>query len=108
MSAKIILTTCPDLPTAHLLAEGLVEQDLAACVNIIPAIVSLYKWEGKMEQSQETQLIIKSVERNFPLIESFITQNHPYDVPELLEIDVSKGSSSYLQWLETSSQQGSN
>lgn len=108
MSVKILFTTCPDLPTAHLLAEGLVEKDLVACVNIIPSVVSIYKWQGQLEQTQETQLIIKTVERNYPLIESFITQHHPYEVPELVALDATSGLPSYLQWVEESSQVGSN
>mgnify|MGYP000636574939 CR=1 FL=1 len=101
MTYKLVLTTSPDLPTAHLLAEGLVEKKLAACVNIIPSIVSIYKWQGEVEQSQESQLIVKTVERNLPDIDSFIKQHHPYDIPELLVLDITDGSENYLNWLNT-------
>ena len=99
MTFKLVLTTSPDLPTAHTLAEGLIENKLAACVNILPAIVSIYKWQGKLEQSQECQLIIKTAERKMPEIHSFIKQHHPYDVPELLALDINQGGDEYLNWL---------
>ena len=99
MKTKLVLSTTPDLPTAHLLAEGLVEKKLAACVNIIPSIVSIYKWEGKVEQSQECQLIIKTNEINLAEIESFIGQSHPYDVPEIIALDITDGSKDYLEWV---------
>lgn len=97
---KLALTTCPDLPTAHQLAEILVKSNLAACVNIIPSIVSIYKWQGKMEQSQETQLFIKTVERNIAKIESIVVEHHPYDVPEFVVLNLDAGSKPYLNWLE--------
>ena len=99
MVYKLILTTTPDLPTAHMIAEGLLERKLAACVNIIPSVVSLYRWQGKIEQSQESQLIIKSDERKVAQIDSFIQQQHPYDVPEMLVLDIHGGSHAYLHWL---------
>ncbi len=99
MKYKIILTTCPDLPTAHQIAEDLLEQDLVACVNLFPSVVSLYKWQGKVEQSMEIQLFLKTIERNIGKIESYINQHHPYDVPEFLVVDIDKGSPAYLSWL---------
>lgn len=96
---KFILTTCPDLPTAHLIAEGLVENNLAVCVNIIPSVVSIYKWQGQVEQSQETQLFIKTDERKVAEIDSFITSHHPYEVPELIVLDITDGAKPYLAWL---------
>ncbi|NVK25674.1 MAG: divalent-cation tolerance protein CutA [Gammaproteobacteria bacterium] len=99
MSFKLVLNTCPDLASAHSLAEGLLESNLAACVNLIPNVVSLYKWQGQMEQSAEVQLFIKTSERNWPEIQSYISQNHPYDVPEVIALDVSDGLPAYLSWL---------
>lgn len=99
MSHTVILSTCPDIATAHQLAEGLLEKKLAACVNILPSMVSLYHWQGKIEQSSECQLIIKSCESKWTLIESYMEQHHPYDVPELLSIPVANGGQAYLQWL---------
>lgn len=100
MNYKFILSTCPDLPTAHTIAEGLVERKLAACVNIIPSIVSIYQWQGKVEQSQETQLFIKSCETKVAEISSYIESVHPFDVPEVIALDISSGSEKYLNWLK--------
>lgn len=96
---KLVLTTCPDLPTAHDIAERLVKADLAACVSFVPAIISIYKWQGELEQSQETQLFIKTVERNIAEIESTLSEHHPYDVPEFVVIDIDSGSDAYLSWI---------
>ena len=101
MTFKLVLTTSPDLPTAHRLAAGLVENKLAACVNIIPSVVSIYKWQGQLEQSQESQLIIKTHERKLADIDSFIKQTHPYEVPELIVLDIKDGGEAYLNWIET-------
>jgi len=99
MSFKFVLTTCPDLPTAHTIAEGLLELNLAACVNLLPNMVSLYKWQGKIEQSMEVQLFIKTNEINFAKLESYICQHHPYDVPEIIALDIQQGHGAYLNWL---------
>ena len=99
MSFKFVLNTCPDLATAHTIAEELLELNLAACVNLIPNVVSLYKWQGKIEQSAEVQLFIKTDERKWPELRSYIEQNHPYDVPEILALDITDGNQSYFAWL---------
>ena len=99
MTFKFVLSTCPDLPTAHTIAEGLLKKDLAACVNLIPNMVSLYKWQGQIEQAAEVQLFIKTDEINLPKVESFICELHPYDVPEIIALDISKGHPAYLNWL---------
>ena len=96
---KIVLTTCPDIAVAHDIAEKLLEANLVARVNLIPQMVSLYRWQGKIEQDQEVQLIIKTVERNIAAVESLITSAHPYDVPEFLVVDIESGSKAYLEWL---------
>ena len=99
MSLKFVLNTCPDLASAHTLAEGLLEQNLAACINLIPNVVSLYKWQGKIEQSAEVQLFIKTDETKWLDLRSYIEQHHPYDVPEILALDINDGNESYLTWL---------
>lgn len=96
---KLVLTTCPDLPSAHHIADLLIAENLAACVNIIPSMVSIYKWQGEVEQSQESQLFIKTVERNVGKIESILAEHHPYDVPELIVVNIETGSEAYLAWL---------
>lgn len=98
--ARIVLCTCPDTACAERLARGLVEQRLAACVNILPAIRSFYRWQGKVEQAEELQLLIKTTTATWPRVEQFIQQQHPYEVPEILAVDVGAGSPAYLEWLE--------
>ena len=100
MAYKLVLVTCPDLPTAHTIAEGLLEAELAACVNLIPNMVSLYKWQGKIEQSAEVQLFIKTNEINYAKLESYVCQHHPYDVPEVIALDITQGHGAYLTWLD--------
>jgi periplasmic divalent cation tolerance protein len=100
MSYKLVLTTCPDLPTAHQIAEGLVSEKVAACVNIFPSMVSVYHWQDKIEQSTECQLFIKTNERNWPQVQSYITEVHPYDVPEIICLPIEDGHASYLSWIE--------
>lgn len=106
MTYKLILTTCPDLTSAHSIAEGLVKLEIAACVNILPTIISIYKWQNNIEQSAESQLFIKTNESNWPKVESYIKTNHPYDVPELIELDISNGSPEYFSWMDNNLQQG--
>lgn len=98
-NAKLVLVTCPDLPSAHTLAEGLVSKKLAACVNIFPNVISVYEWQGQLEQQAECQLVIKTSETNWPELRSYVEQHHPYDIPEILLIDVEQGSVSYLAWM---------
>ena len=104
IAGKVILTTCPDIAVAHHIAEGLLEQKLVACVNLIPQMVSLYRWEGNVQQDQEVQLIIKTTERNIAAIESYLTSTHPYDVPEFVVLDIDNGSQAYLKWLDDETQ----
>lgn len=106
MTFKFVLSTCPDLPTAHTIAEELLNQELAACVNLIPNVVSLYKWQGEIEQSAEVQLFIKTDEINLPKVESLVCQLHPYEVPEIIALDITQGHSGYLDWLASSLNKG--
>lgn len=100
MSFKLILTTCPDLPVAHQIAEGLISEKLAACVNILPSLVSVYEWQGEIEQATECQLIIKTTESNWPNVQSYIKSQHPYDVPEIICLPIEDGDKDYLAWIE--------
>nr|VFK26457.1 MAG: divalent cation tolerance protein [Candidatus Kentron sp. MB]VFK30378.1 MAG: divalent cation tolerance protein [Candidatus Kentron sp. MB]VFK75193.1 MAG: divalent cation tolerance protein [Candidatus Kentron sp. MB] len=96
---RIVLCTCPDLETAEQIATNLVDSGLAACVNIVPKIRSIYKWQGKIENHSESQLIIKTHQQRIPDLEQSIRQQHPYDVPEIIAIKIDSGSSEYLTWL---------
>ena len=102
MPAILILTTAPDLKTARVLAKFLVQKKLAACVSFKEGFASFYRWKGKVETARETVLLIKSSQAKFAKIEQIIHRVHPYEVPELIAVPVSRGSSEYLSWLTQS------
>ncbi len=97
--AIVVLCTCPDQTSADLLCEQLLNQRLAACINQLPGITSVYRWQGKVERATEIQLIIKSRQSRFAELQACIQANHPYEVPELLALPVSAGLPAYLDWL---------
>ncbi|GLX78969.1 divalent-cation tolerance protein CutA [Thalassotalea insulae] len=98
----VILSTCPSQEVAEQIADTLVKENLAACINILPQITSIYQWQGKIERDQEVQLLIKTKVELFPVINDRITQLHPYDVPEVIALDITQGSHAYLQWIDES------
>lgn len=98
--ACIVLCTCPDQACAEQLAEELVENRLAACVNVLPSIRSIYRWQGQIERADEVQLIIKTRQSIWPKLEQFILLKHPYETPELIAVPITTGLPAYLAWLE--------
>ncbi len=99
MRAVLILTTTPDLKTARSLAKSLVEKKLAACVSFTEGFVSFYRWKGKVTNAREVTLFIKSSKEKFARIKKYIHHVHPYEVPELIALPITEGSSEYLSWL---------
>jgi periplasmic divalent cation tolerance protein len=99
---QIVLTTAGSEDEAHKIAHYLVEQKLAACVNMIPRIESIYRWQGKVESSQEWLLTIKTDAGKFTAVRDAIGKLHSYDLPECIAVNVEDGSSEYLQWLADS------
>lgn len=97
----VILCTCPDEDTAARLARGLLEERHAACVNVLPTVRSLYTWEGEIQDEQEALMVIKSTHSHFFLVEHWLREHHPYDVPEVLALDVAHVSEPYLHWLRS-------
>lgn len=95
----IILNTCPDLETAEAIANTLVDDELAACVNIIPGVRSVYLWEGQRTTSQEHLLLIKAMAADYEAIEETILELHPYELPEIIAVSISAGLPDYLDWL---------
>lgn len=100
--ALVILCTCPDEAVATELARGLVERQLAACVNVLPRIRSIYRWQGKVEAEAEVLLVIKTVEDARAAAEAWLQAHHPYDVPEFVALPASHVSPGYLSWLQAS------
>ena len=99
MTALVVMTTLPDSSSAVKLAESLVEAHAAACVHILPAGQSVYRWKGQVESSTECTLLIKSTEAVYPLLERLILENHPYDLPEIVALPVIRGLNGYLDWI---------
>ena len=82
------------------LANLAVQENLAACGNIIPNMKSIYKWQNKLQNDKETLLILKTNSNNYPLLEKLILEEHSYEVPCILKIPISDGNKEYLQWIE--------
>ncbi len=99
---RIVLTTAGSEEEARKIAQHLVEHQLAACVNIVPHIESVYRWQGKVESSREWLLLIKTSAGHFPAVRDAIRELHSYELPECVAIDIKDGSPEYLQWLENS------
>lgn len=98
----IALTTCPNSTIATELAETCVEKKLAACVNIIPSIQSIYQWQGKIEHDTESLLIIKTTKDKLETLDTFIQKQHPYDIPEFITFNIESGSQNYFDWIRQS------
>ena len=96
----VVMTTTPDKAEAEKLAGSIIEEKLAACVQILPTMTSVYFWEGKVQTAPEHLLLIKTLEEKFDELNEFIRANHSYDVPEIVAIDADKVSDSYLRWLK--------
>ena len=97
--AIVVLTNLPDEDSARALARRLVEQRLAACVNILPGVQSIYRWQGQLEEARETSLSIKTTASRYPELEAAIRAHHPYDVPEIVALPVTHGWHPYLEWI---------
>jgi periplasmic divalent cation tolerance protein len=97
----MVITNVPDRATAERIAESLVTENVAACVNILAECISIYRWEGKIERTSEVPLLIKTTRAAYPRLEVAIRKLHPYEVPELIALPVSAGLPEYLNWVET-------
>ncbi len=95
----ILFTSAGSRDEAEHLGEALVEGRLAACGSVIPTVHSFYWWEGRMKREHEALLLLKTSADKVPAIEAYLKEHHSYDLPELLQVDVSGGSSAYLEWL---------
>jgi periplasmic divalent cation tolerance protein len=98
--ARIVLTTAGSPQEAEKIARALVERRLAACVNVVPQIQSIYRWKDKIEQETEWLLIIKTRTDAFESVRDAIKELHSYELPECVMLEVSNGSEAYLNWIE--------
>ncbi|PWU11567.1 MAG: divalent-cation tolerance protein CutA [Terriglobia bacterium] len=98
----VVLSTCASEEEAERLARTLVDQRLAACVNVIPRMKSYYRWRGALETAEECLLLIKSSRERFAELRTTLEKAHSYEVPEVLALPVVEGAANYLNWLQTS------
>ncbi len=101
MSARIVvLSTVERAEDAERIARELVERGLAACVNVVPGLVSIYRWKGELERAEERLLLIKTRAERFEALREALVALHPYDVPEVLALPIAEGHAPYLAWLD--------
>lgn len=99
MDALLILCTCPDADSATTISRTLVEERLAACVNRIPGLTSVYRWQGQIREEGETLLLIKTVREHLEALRARLVELHPYELPEVIALEISDADASYLDWL---------
>lgn len=95
----LVMSTFPDAPIAHHVAQQIVEERLAACANVLPSIKSIYRWEGKVEESEESLVLIKTTVDQFAAVQTTLRRLHPYEVPEIIALRIDHGLSDYLRWV---------
>ena len=100
--AWLVLSTFPDLETARRLASVMVEEKLAACANIGSPMLSIYRWQEKIEEASEIMVFFKTTAERFPFLQEKLRTLHPYDVPEIIALRVADGLPAYLRWVEES------
>lgn len=97
-AALLVLVTCPPDAAAGL-ARALVEQRVAACVNVLPGLTSVYRWQEAVEEAGESLLVAKTTAAGYPALEAAVRAWHPYELPEIVAVDIAAGLPAYLQWL---------
>jgi periplasmic divalent cation tolerance protein len=96
---KLVLTTVGSLEEARKIARSLVERRLAACVNVVPQIESIYRWQGKIERAEEWMLVVKTTAQRFESVRAAISELHSYELPECICLSIEDGSAAYLEWI---------
>jgi periplasmic divalent cation tolerance protein len=99
MPVRLVLSTCPDAETATRMARVLVDERLAACVSALPGVVSTYRWQGKVEQATEVQLLIKTSPDRLDALTARLRELHPYELPEVLVVETAGGLAAYADWV---------
>ena len=95
----VALVTVPDRETGDRIAQALVTESLAACVNVIPGVVSTYRWQGEIQRDDELLLVIKTRREKMEALQARAIELHPYDTPEVIALDITGGSPAYLNWI---------
>ena len=102
MNVLLVFCTFPDADTARQIGTMLVESQLAACVNVIPGIESIYRWEGSVQHDAEVIALLKTTADNFPRLEARLLDTHPYDTPEIISVRPESVDGSYADWIRAS------
>lgn len=102
-SVRVVFVTAPSRATAERLAKGILSEGMAACVNLIPGLRSLYRWKGKLRSDPEVLLVIKTSSARLEALRRWVRAHHPYELPEFLALPVSEGDPAYLKWIRTGS-----
>ena len=99
MKPLLVLTNLPDRAAAESLADALIAEQLAACVNILAPCRSVYRWQGAIQHDEEHPLLIKTTEERYAALEQAIRTRHPYELPEIVAVRIERGLAAYLEWL---------
>jgi periplasmic divalent cation tolerance protein len=99
--AYLVITNLPDRDSAAKLGQELVEKRLAACINILSPCRSIYRWNGKIEDTEEFPMLIKTTRTRYPELEAAIRARHPYELPEIIAVPLAGGLPAYLEWVDT-------
>ena len=99
MDIRLVITNCPDEETANRIALAVVEAKLAACVNILPRVQSIYRWQGAVETAGEVPVLMKTTVARYAELEAAIRARHPYELPEIVAVPVEHGLPAYLDWV---------
>ncbi len=95
----VVLTTLPDAEAGERIGRALVEERLAACANVVPGVVSIYRWKGRLERSGEALVVLKTTRDRLEALQARVVELHPYDVPEVIALPVTGGHDPYLAWV---------
>ena len=99
MKPLLVLTNLPDRAAAESLADALITEQLAACVNILAPCRSVYRWQGSVQHDEEHPMLIKTTEERYAALEQAIRTRHPYELPEIVAVRIERGLGAYLEWL---------
>ena len=103
----LVYCTCPDAETGERIATDLVASRLAACVNIVPGLTSIYRWQGEMQRGSEVLLLAKTRADRYAELEKRVVESHPYELPEVIAVTLNQGLAEYLAWIDSALDGGS-
>jgi len=106
VSAFLCFCTCPDLESAQRVADSLVEERLAACVSVLPGLRSVYRWHGAIQRADEVLLLVKTTRDRIEALTARVASLHPYELPEVVAVEVAGGLAAYLDWVEEQTRTG--